>query len=131
MGHLTEDMTRLREETNQGKSERGELITELGRDLTELVASVASMRDDFMQARQEMAGQIKADQQAFISNLKRSVSGLKKSVARMRKENLKDISGAQAAWSGPGHAERRAQEKAKPRPESKRRKSPEHSSGAN
>jgi len=122
----------LREEVNQGKSERGELLADLGRGMTELVASVASMRDDFVQARQDMAGKMKTEQKAFITGLEHSVSDLKQSVAEMRKEMITELAGAKQAWFGPGHAEpRRAEEKARPRSEARRKKSPEHSSRSN
>jgi len=86
MGHLTEDMTRLREEidSNHYARERG---------VAAIRAGVSEMLEGFHTAHAEMARNSQAERMASMSNLKRTVAGL-------RKGFVADIQGAHQAWLG-------------------------------
>jgi hypothetical protein len=56
MGRLTDDMTRLRGETDALRHMRQGLIIDLTEDVEDLKAEVAAMQNGFRNDRAEMAG---------------------------------------------------------------------------
>ena len=104
MGHLTDDMTRLRGQITA-------FIKDLSINSKGLRPAVSKMRARFAAAHAEMARETKADRLAFVSKhaeMAREtkadrlafVSNLKRAVAGQLQEFRADIAGAHRAWFG-------------------------------
>ncbi len=93
MGNLTDDMTRLRREVDNLRSDRGALMQELAHGAKDLASTVSAMQAEFAAAHKAMAKKDGKARATFISRLN-------KQVGRMRKENASDLAGAARAWSG-------------------------------
>src|SRR6266496_1285762 len=94
MGILTSDMKRLRREIRELRGTRKDLMLDLARGAKEMKDVVAGMRANFRNAHTDMARNMRAEREAFVFGLKRSVSG-------MRKEFADDLAGARRAWLEP------------------------------
>ena len=92
MGNLTDDMTRLREEVDALRSDRGALMQALSRGGKDLASSVLAMRADFGAAHVAMAKRSKKDLAAYVA-------GIRKRVTRMKEANATDLAGASRAWA--------------------------------
>ncbi|MCX7047042.1 MAG: hypothetical protein NTX50_16335 [Candidatus Sumerlaeota bacterium] len=93
MEHLTEDMTRLREEIGSMRRARDRFRRNTERD-------VAVMREGFRAAHAEMARDSQAERMVSMSGVRRAVRDVKRTVAGLRRGFAADIQGAHQAWAG-------------------------------
>lgn len=98
MGHLTDDMARLRAEINALKSSRCAFRNDLSRSINQLKEEVAGMQNDFRRSHSSMAKQSREERVAFVVAVGREVSELKRQVANQMKIVTDDIKGAHRAW---------------------------------
>ena len=66
MGHLTDDMARLRGEVGALRSAREAFISDLAKDISGIKADVAEMQTGYREDRVEMAGKMKEDLQSHL-----------------------------------------------------------------
>jgi len=92
MGHLAEDMTRLREEIVSLHHGRQAFLQNVERN-------VAALRAGFRTEHLAMARAGKTERMAAVSNLKRAVATLRSGFAD-------DLRGAERAWAGSSFASR-------------------------
>lgn len=100
MGHLTDDMARLRAEINALKSSRYAFRNDLSRSINQLKEEVASMQNDFRRSHADMAKKSRSERLAFVVSVGREVGELKRQVANHMKGVGDDIKGAHRAWWG-------------------------------
>jgi len=93
MGNLTNDMTRLRQEVDSLRSDRGSLMQELARGAKELASTVSAMQADFSAAHAAMAESTGRARAEYLADIKRQVSN-------MINENAADRAGAARVWFG-------------------------------
>jgi adenylyl- and sulfurtransferase ThiI len=86
MGRFTDEMTRLCSEIVACRQARKGF-------LKNLTHNVATMKANFRRAHQEMARKARAERQAALNRLK-------KTVGAMRHELAADLEGARRAWAG-------------------------------
>ena len=138
MGSLTASMTRLRSEIVALRTERQNLIQNLGQDVAVMKQDVAAMKAGFRRVHQDMARRTKMERQGFVKALGHEVAtlragfrrshqdmarktkaerqaalkNLKQTVGTMRRELALDLAGAHRAWFGPSLTERQAKAQA-------------------
>jgi len=97
MGRLTEDMTRLVEEINTERSERGRLVRDIKRSTSEMKHAVSNMTARFHTAHTQMAREQRQSLHTFATTLRNTVGGLRTAFAS-------DLAGARAAFFGAANA---------------------------
>lgn len=100
MEHLTQDMTRLREEIGSMRHTRNRFIRNTERDVAAIQAGVSVMREGFRAAHAEMARNSHAERMVSMSGVRRAVRDVKRTVAGLRRGFAADIQGARQAWAG-------------------------------
>jgi len=96
MGHLTDDMTNLRDEIDFLRKNRGAFLSDLRDGVTELQSNVTDMLEGFKNDRAEMAGKLKNDLHTFMAGVNECVSDLKEGVSDME-EGFRDDHAEMAA----------------------------------
>jgi predicted flap endonuclease-1-like 5' DNA nuclease len=86
MGHLTDDMTNLRDEMDFLRKNRGAFLSDLKHGTTQLQSNVTDMLEVFKNDRAEMAGKLKSDLHTFMAGVNEYVSDLKEGVSDMKEE---------------------------------------------
>jgi predicted flap endonuclease-1-like 5' DNA nuclease len=90
MGHLTDDMTNLRDEIDFLRENRGAFLSDLRYGVTELKSNVTDMLEGFKNDRAEMAGELKSDLHTFMAGVNEYVSDLKEGVSAMKERFCDD-----------------------------------------
>jgi len=146
MGHLTDEMNRLRKEVDNLRDSRFEFLNNLK---NEVFNFQTDFRNDFTDKsikerndRMEFFSNLKSNVAGFRDNLRRShafmakttrearnnfFSDLRKNVADFRQENMNDIAGCHAAWnlgSSFQHNFRKPKSASQPRHESTKQSAP-------
>jgi hypothetical protein len=126
MGHLTNDMTRLRGEVEALRDARSALMNNLRRGARDLTTAVAALRVDFTCTQAARAKQTRGERESFVAAVIDNVNSLLgafsrdrddrsrkgrherrvflstmgRQVAGLRQETADDLMGARLAWRG-------------------------------